>query len=567
MIEWKGLYANTPYSSANNKTQDDAVVGMQDTIYVTGPGYGGYSANVRVHNASGAVVALIPVSGGGGALSAPAPVRILDDSTTYSYSLEVVRGAVPSDDADKIIIRIVGGAAKRFPGAGVNLLPDGSTSIAGPLRVAGGVVAGGNAATRRSAPIARWEAHPVRSEDNVSPTTNATCQINILAPIKEWTHIVVELENKAATEYTGLKNIIAALTDTLDNANPSVGGDVTGNPRTGWVSVAADPAVPARHGTVEEGSGYWKSGKIFLPSQYLGAPTQRNKIVCLRYWLSTAGSTYKFLTTGGAQTPPELFTQDELGNLCWAKRITGRTTNADCVAGTSAAGGDALNAGTNFGTSTQIMRVYFYNGTAPVGASGRAISVEICGASTVSQQGLDSSGGRPWIGLANAALRPVGITLGYAGRAGSTTAQYLAAAKARLDSAVGQYALYPVFAGNDTDAYLEATSVLQVQRFFEFAEYAISKNIVPIGLILCHPVGAVGSDGYIARDNSIGILEKSGYALIDARQWIGQPAALNLMQTALTLDGVHLNPTGDAVMAAAFPGALEAVITAYPPMK
>jgi hypothetical protein len=100
VIEWKGLFANTPYSSANNKTQDDAVIGMQDTIYVTGPGYGGYSANVRIHNESGAVVALISVCGGGGALSAPAPVRILDDSTTYSYSLEVVRGVVPADDTD-----------------------------------------------------------------------------------------------------------------------------------------------------------------------------------------------------------------------------------------------------------------------------------------------------------------------------------------------------------------------------------------------------------------------------------------------------------------------------------
>ncbi len=136
MIEWKGLFANTPYSSANNKTQDDAVVGMQDTIYVTGPGYGSYSANVRVHNASGAVVALIPVSGGGGALSAPAPVRILDDSTTYSYSLEVVRGVVPSDDADKIVIRIIGGASKRYPGQG-STLADGSTSFAGSMRVEG----------------------------------------------------------------------------------------------------------------------------------------------------------------------------------------------------------------------------------------------------------------------------------------------------------------------------------------------------------------------------------------------------------------------------------------------
>lgn len=115
MIEWKGLFANTPYSSANNKAQDDAVVGMQDTIYATGPGYGAYRAIARVHNQSGAVVAEIPLSSGGGQLSAPPPVRILDDSTTYSYSLQVVEGAVPPGDADGVVIRVVGGASKRFP--------------------------------------------------------------------------------------------------------------------------------------------------------------------------------------------------------------------------------------------------------------------------------------------------------------------------------------------------------------------------------------------------------------------------------------------------------------------
>lgn len=115
MIEWKGLFANTPYSSANNKTQDDAVTGMQDTIYATSPGYGAYRAIARVYNQSGAIVAEIPLSSGGGQLSAPPPVRILDDSTTYSYSLQVVEGAIPPGDADGVVIRIIGGSAKRFP--------------------------------------------------------------------------------------------------------------------------------------------------------------------------------------------------------------------------------------------------------------------------------------------------------------------------------------------------------------------------------------------------------------------------------------------------------------------
>ena len=132
MIEWKGLFANTPYSSANNKTQDDAVTGMQDTIYATGPGYGAYRAIARVHNQSGAVVAEIPLSSGGGQLSAPPPVRILDDSTTYSYSLQVVEGAIPPGDADGVVIRIIGGSAKRFPVA-LTQTPSGAFSLAGPL--------------------------------------------------------------------------------------------------------------------------------------------------------------------------------------------------------------------------------------------------------------------------------------------------------------------------------------------------------------------------------------------------------------------------------------------------
>lgn len=132
MIEWKGLHANTPYSSANNKTQDDAVVGMQDTIYATGPGYGAYRAIARVHNQSGAVVAEIPLSSGGGQLSAPPPVRILDDSTAYSYSLQVVEGAIPPGGADGVVIRVIGGSAKRFP-VTLTQTPDGSISMPGPV--------------------------------------------------------------------------------------------------------------------------------------------------------------------------------------------------------------------------------------------------------------------------------------------------------------------------------------------------------------------------------------------------------------------------------------------------
>lgn len=116
-IKWTGIYGSTALSSANNKTQDDYVVGMQDTIYVTGPGYGGYDATVRVHESTGDVVAEFSVSSGGGPASAPPPVRTLDDATTYSYSVVVNRGTIPADDPSGIVISIIGGALKRFPSA------------------------------------------------------------------------------------------------------------------------------------------------------------------------------------------------------------------------------------------------------------------------------------------------------------------------------------------------------------------------------------------------------------------------------------------------------------------
>ena len=142
-IQWTGLFANTGYSSANNKTQDDAVTGMQDTLYVTGPGYGAYEAVVKLHNSTGAVVATVNVSGGGGAFSAPPPVRFVDNGTVYSYSLEVVRGYIPTEDADGIMIRLVGGASKRYPSP-MTSTPSGDVAVARAITASAFLDAEGN---------------------------------------------------------------------------------------------------------------------------------------------------------------------------------------------------------------------------------------------------------------------------------------------------------------------------------------------------------------------------------------------------------------------------------------
>jgi hypothetical protein len=555
VIEWKGLFANTPYSSANNKTQDDAVIGMQDTIYVTGPGYGGYSANVRIHNESGAVVALIPVSGGGGTLSAPAPVRILDDSTAYSYSLEVVRGVVPSDDADKIAIRIVGGASKRYPGQ-VSTLSDGSTSFAGPALFPG-------ASTRKASRVAAWAPHPGYVDAGTSSLTNATGQINLLAPVKKFTHIQVELANNAATAYSGIKNVIAALSSNVNNATPSVGADVTGNPRTGWVSVDTAPEVPARPGaSYADGLGYWLSGKVYMPSSHVVSEL-RAPVICLRYWQQLGGATFWWFSDRAAEYP--VAKSDRMGGLAWARRITGRATNADCVAGTSANADAPLNAAADL-TASVFGRVYFWDGDEMVGSTGiNQTLVEVFGASTMSGYMTFSGTGEPWIGLAGGALRSYGITLGHAARPGATSAQILASAKARLDMTPAHYAIYAPFVSNDTDPFDEAASVLQVQRFLEFAAYAESKSVSPIAVIMCHNFGT--TDQIAQRERSIQVIKDSGYSWIDVREWMGRADSPNLLRPDYTTDGTHFSALGESVMASEFPSRLLRAVALTPRLR
>lgn len=424
------------------------------------------------------------------------------------------------------------------------------------------IAVGPNATTlKRPALISQFAPHPARADDTLSTTTNATCQLNFVAPVERFSHIVVEIENKGSTPYSGIFNIIAAVSNSLTNFHPSTGQDVTGNPRTGWVPVATNPTVPARPGAVEEGSGYWKSSKIFVPSYFAGASSYRAPVICLRYWLRDTGSTFRWLQNAGGAAAP---LSDALGNWLIARRITSRATNADCVAGTSGAGGDLLNAAVDQ-VSTQIARVYFYDGDNLVGMT-RQIGIEVFGASTLSQQGDNSGGGLPWIGRANAILRPLGITHGYSGRGGSSTAQYLAAAKARLDSCENHYGIYPIFAGNDANAYTEETSLSQVQRFFDFADYARSKNVVPVGIIMPHNGVGTGSE-YGYRETSVQIVKGSGLAIIDARRWLGQSALPNLFNPVNTLDGTNLSTNGEDLMVANYPAEIQTIINKFPPLK
>lgn len=220
-IQWAGLFANTGYSSANNKTQDDAVTGMQDTLYVTGPGYGAYEAVVKLYNSTGALVATVNVSGGGGAFSAPPPVRFVDNGTVYSYSLEVVRGYIPTEDADGIVIRLVGGASKRYPSP-MTSTPSGDVAVAGAIYSDGlspGSV-GGTLPTRGL--LAAIGTSTIGNATSV--TANG---VTVRNDLSIWDRVNDSLHNRYTVQnfgYSGSNNatLIARLRDTVLPLKPAI---------------------------------------------------------------------------------------------------------------------------------------------------------------------------------------------------------------------------------------------------------------------------------------------------------------------------------------------------------
>lgn len=433
---------------------------------------------------------------------------------------------------------------------------DGSISMSGPVQVPG-------VAIRKASRVAAWAPHPGYVDAGASSLTNATGQVNILAPVMKFTHIQVELANNAATPYSGLKNLIAALSANINNATPSVGADVTENPRTGWVSVDAAPTVPARPGAgFENGLGYWLSNKIYLPSSHV-TPSLRAPVVCLRYWQQLGGATFWWFSDRAAEYP--VAKSDRMGGLAWARRIQSRTTNADCVAGTSANADALLNAAADL-TASVFGRVYFWDGATMVGESGlNQTMVEVFGASTVSAYITFQGTGEPWIGLAGGSLRNYGITLGHAARAGATSAQILDVAKARLDSTPAHYAIYTPFVSNDANAFEEAGSVLQVKRFLEFAAYAEGKGVSPIAIIMCHNLTT--TEQIAQRERSIQVIKDSGYSWIDVREWMGRTDSPNLLRPEYTTDGTHFSALGESVMASEFPSRLLRAVALTPRLR
>ena len=440
----------------------------------------------------------------------------------------------------------------------VPLISTDGLSVSSPLPI----VAPG-ATMRKASRVAAWAPHPGYVDAGTSSLTNATGQINILSPVTKFTHIQIELANNSGSAYSGLKNIIAALSANLSSATPSVGADVTDNPRTGWVSVDTAPTVPARPGAgFENGLGYWLSSKIYMPSSHV-TPTLRAPVVCLRYWQQLGGATFWWFSSRAEY--PVAISSDRMAGSAWAKRITGRSTNADCVATTSAAADSLLDAAADL-TASVFGRVYFWDGANMVGSTGiNQTMVEVFGASTVSAYITYTGTGEPWIGLAGGALRDYGITLGHAARAGATSAQILDVAKARLDSTAAQYALYTPFVSNDAGAFDEAGSVLQVKRFLEFAAYAENKGVSPIAIIMCHNLGT--AEQIAQRERSIQVIRDSGYPMIDVREWMGQPSSPNLLQAAYTVDGTHFSALGESVMAEQFPSRLLRVVAQTPRLR
>lgn len=538
-IQWTGLFANTGYSSANNKTQDDAVTGMQDTLYVTGPGYGAYEAVVKLHSSTGAVVATVNVSGGGGAFSAPPPVRFVDNGTVYSYSLEVVRGFIPTEDADGIVIRLVGGASKRYPS------PLTSTP-SGDVAVPGAILAPNTVPTK---PNASWSPFPIGNV-SLSSTTGAVGQLIARMPC-EFSRVGVWAGNNSGAPVTAITKILAAVSAT-EGWIPSVGGALTEDQTTGWIT--ADPdgiTVPAASASIgaQEVPSYGPSAIFEISS--IPAGDGGRPWLFLRHPWAAANIGYRWLESSDHLYNP----QDLTGSYSRYRRVV----NADysyCAANTEA-GGTALAAAPADNYLCPIFRIDVWS------TKDGWVTFDAIGGSTFSQTANNSETyALSWVRKANAEMIGDTANIVTLGVSGATTAHYYAMAQKAIAMSHSQYILYSVFSGND-GSFAQAAVDAMMRRFFSVKNLARDAGKMAIPVVMIHDSVGGNSGLNAIRNAAVAQLEAAG-PVLNLGDILGQASNKNLFVPAYTTDGVHFSQAGNDRATAWLPGALQDIRNRFP---
>ncbi len=423
---------------------------------------------------------------------------------------------------------------------GITPTPSGAFSLAGPLLAP-------NVAPRRS--MATWTPFPV---GNVSASTNtgSVGQLVIRAPC-EFSRVRIWAGNNSGAPVTAITKILAAVSANLTTWSPSVGGALTEDQTTGWITADADgitvPAAAASIGGQEVPA--YASSAIFsiksIPADDGGRPW-----LFFRHPWAATNIGYRWIESSNHAFNPN----DDAGAWMRYRRVA----NADySYCGASAeAGGTALTASTDLGLCP-IFRVDFWADDAGW------TSVDMIGGSTMAISANDSETyALSWLRLANKTLLDHRINLATYGVPGANTAHYYEMALISIANSPSKHIFFAVYSGND-GSWTQAAVDAMLRRFFTIKAIAADAGKVVIPVIMLHDSVGTSSTNRDIRIAANAKLRASGDVL-DFGEVVGDPLNRDKFADGMSSDGVHFTDAGRLAVAAWAPAKIAEIVRKNP---
>jgi lysophospholipase L1-like esterase len=383
--------------------------------------------------------------------------------------------------------------------------------------------------------ISRRSKQTLSAGDNRINTT--TFNTIFQCPFKEFTAVRLIYGNLEASTFT-VKSIIGVSADVgtggVSSSSkwtlPSNPGTITNDGTTGWQAVTYSGSAT---GTVPlKGTDTTQPGLLFSDWIPMTSLTPTN------------GASRPFLVTRTIVPTGTTFT-----NLNHKTDTINKTYDNSVYCETFIASGDFVTTPASFsGGSNQsvspVIGVEFM-------VSSQIIRVLCVGDSIT--QGVDNTGGvtvdyYSWVQKAGdifyTANLPVSlINCGYSG---ATTTQIAAFGKLAINAHLPNMVFYPPFSPNDgtpTQTLIDT----QYRRAMDFANYALSKNVLPVFIFLAPKDYSSTDDAF--RKALIARCKSSGVAVCDMTTASGDGATPERYQTGLNSDATHPNAAGYTVMA------------------
>ena len=345
------------------------------------------------------------------------------------------------------------------------------------------------------------------------------------APCLEYTHVRVVLKNAEATPPSVTGVILAATASNGNKVVPTTGNNLTNNGATGWVQATFG------------GSNY--------PTLVTG--TQAAPSVVVSDWMPlnsiapTDGTTY-----------PYVMARIKLGGN-YSALFTG-TSNNDNTKDTYL---EMIGTVGDYVTSPQALTSSSPQSFSPIFgleflSSSRVIKVLCVGSSTTQGYGstpIDSAY-RSWVPIAHEILLGDGVPVNLFnyGYSAQTTSIYVAYGKTAIDTHLPAMVFYQVFSPNDGTP-TQNTINAQYQRAMDFANYAMSKNCLPV-FLFTNPNDSYDATTDNFRKSLINRCKASGFAVCDLNPAVGDGATPERFQSGLAYDTLHPNDAGYTAMAA-----------------